>query len=655
MAPAPQVRQTASAKRPGSDLSSTITVLMAIQAIALSVLVGYEGPQRDGPSVFSSSLAITALAIRVGLRASNSWPGVVMVLLGTVGTVTGAGIGGVHLAKVGATTQAIAGLCALVTGLVLLFSGATSLWSGRSGLVAHARGSRSAGAVGVRAVPAHGGERHEPARDVAGTGSPSDHGLAYEDAAPDGGRCPPVRWYVPSHNGAALVLHGAGSTRSAVLSHGVVLARHGYGVLMLDTRGHGRSEGRAMDFGWFGDPDIHAAASFLARRADVDPERIGVVGLSMGGEQAIAAAGTDPRIKVAIAEGVTGMQAADHGWLPRGVKRDRTRPRVVLFEAADLMTDASKPMPMRDAIAAMGPKSLLLIAGGATTSEADAGRWLRAVSPSRRPRIVRGLGTRRRSRRIRSVGRPACSVTSTRRSTTGEGKVGTMAIATSDGKVILARKEAVDGSGRHRSVRIRGIAEVLSGVIVALMAVTSAIGLLNDDLYRDGAWAREALRGDLTTLVLVAPILAIGRPRPSRLAASGRRVERSPTACTTTRTTRSGRRSTTCSCSTSHCSRSRSGPPSLRRRASTRWPDRSRWDAAVAGSVCTWRWSGRSSAACGSRAVRFAITGDLMADIPQRGIHLVFAIDLSLLVPALVVAGSCCGGGRRSGRSSAPR
>ena len=28
-----------------------------------------------------------------------------------------------------------------------------------------------------------------------------------------------------------------------------------------------------------------------------------------------------------------------------------------------------------------------------------------------------------------------------------------------------------------------------------------------------------------------------------------------------------------------------------------------------------------------------------MADIPADGIHLVFAIDLSLLVPALVVAG----------------
>ena len=38
-------------------------------------------------------------------------------------------------------------------------------------------------------------------------------------------------------------------------------------------------------------------------------------------------------------------------------------------------------------------------------------------------------------------------------------------------------------------------------------------------------------------------------------------------------------------------------------------------------------------------AIRFAVTGELMSDIPADGIHLVFAIDLSLLVPALVVAG----------------
>jgi pimeloyl-ACP methyl ester carboxylesterase len=33
----------------------------------------------------------------------------------------------------------------------------------------------------------------------------------------------------------------------------IVLAEHGYGVLLFDARGHGLSEGTAMDFGWYGD------------------------------------------------------------------------------------------------------------------------------------------------------------------------------------------------------------------------------------------------------------------------------------------------------------------------------------------------------------------------------------------------------------------
>ena len=51
-------------------------------------------------------------------------------------------------------------------------------------------------------------------------------------------------------------------------------------------------------------------------------------------------------------------------------------------------------------------------------------------------------------------------------------------------------------------------------------------------------------------------------------------------------------------------------------------------------------------------AIRFAVTGELMADIPADGIHLVFAIDLSLLVPALVVGACSCGGERGSASSS---
>ena len=48
----------------------------------------------------------------------------------------------------------------------------------------------------------------------------------------------------------------------------------------------------------------------------------------------------------------------------------------------------------------------------------------------------------------------------------------------------------------------------LSGAIAVLMVVASAAGLLIDGLYRDGPWAREALRGgDLTTMAVAVPIL----------------------------------------------------------------------------------------------------------------------------------------------------
>ncbi|WP_130511824.1 serine aminopeptidase domain-containing protein [Krasilnikovia cinnamomea] len=57
-------------------------------------------------------------------------------------------------------------------------------------------------------------------------------------------------WYVPVVNGAALVLrHGAGSTRTDTLPQAAVLARHGYGLLLVDARGHGHSGGRGMDLG----------------------------------------------------------------------------------------------------------------------------------------------------------------------------------------------------------------------------------------------------------------------------------------------------------------------------------------------------------------------------------------------------------------------
>jgi uncharacterized protein len=158
-------------------------------------------------------------------------------------------------------------------------------------------------------------------RGALGSATPANYGLAYRNVAfhtADGVQL--SGWYIPPRNGAAvLLLPGAGSTRAAVLAQGAVLARHGYGALLLDGRGHGRSGGHAMDFGWWGGPDIAAAVSFLDRQPGIRPGKIALLGESMGGEQALAAMGTDPRIRAAVGEGVTGQQLADHGWMMHGI------------------------------------------------------------------------------------------------------------------------------------------------------------------------------------------------------------------------------------------------------------------------------------------------------------------------------------------------
>jgi dienelactone hydrolase len=217
-----------------------------------------------------------------------------------------------------------------------------------------------------------------------GTETPADFGLAYDDVTmhtDDGVRL--AAWYVPSTNGAAVVLlGGATNTRSDELEHAVVLARHGYGVLLLDVRGHGDSGGDAMIWGWYGDVDVRAAVDYLVTRPDVIDARIGVVGMSMGGEEAIGAAGADTRIKAVMAEGVSARGARDEGdpasgvggWLIRYIDWT-TR------QAADLMTSAKPPTKLRDAIASTAPRPVMIIAAGTQPTEIDAARVFQEAAP----------------------------------------------------------------------------------------------------------------------------------------------------------------------------------------------------------------------------------------------------------------------------------
>ena len=93
-------------------------------------------------------------------------------------------------------------------------------------------------------------------------------------------------WYIPSRNGAAVISFPG---RNGPQRQARMLARHGYGVLLFDRRGEGRSDGQPNIFGWGGDEDIKAAIR-SCRRATTSTERIGGIGLSVGGELMLEAA-----------------------------------------------------------------------------------------------------------------------------------------------------------------------------------------------------------------------------------------------------------------------------------------------------------------------------------------------------------------------------
>ena len=192
---------------------------------------------------------------------------------------------------------------------------------------------------------------------------------------------------MPSRTGAAVVLrHGAGSTATANLAQAAVLAGHGYGVLLTDARGHGLSAGRAMDFGWYGDADIRGAVTFLVAQPDVDPARIGVVGFSMGGEEAIGALAADDRIRTVVAEGVTGRTDADQAWFSdvygwRGAVQRAFE--WVEFTLTDALTAAGKPTSLVAAVEVAAPRRVLLVTAGDVADERHAAAHVQRAAPDR--------------------------------------------------------------------------------------------------------------------------------------------------------------------------------------------------------------------------------------------------------------------------------
>jgi uncharacterized protein len=364
---------------------SPIDVVVVVHGVFLAVVVGVDGPA-PWPSVRALvALGLTFAALVVSRRSGPRRRGSALLTVGLAGVIIGGGIGVPHAVKDGVSAESVAGIAALATGLALIAVATTILLRGTRWwrkLLAVPVGIGVAVFIVMPLTMAVFVTNVPPL--ALGDATPADRGLAFEEVsirAADGVQL--AAWYVPSANGAAVVLlGGATNTRSDEIDHAAVLARNGYGVLLLDARGHGESDGDAMLWGWFGETDVRAAVDHLTSRPDVIDGRIGAVGMSMGAEEAIGAAGSDTRIRAVVAEGASARGPLDEGdpaegvggWLIRYVDWTATR-------AVDLMTSADRPVKLRDAIAAAAPRPFMIIAAGTQPVEIDAGNMFQAVSP----------------------------------------------------------------------------------------------------------------------------------------------------------------------------------------------------------------------------------------------------------------------------------
>jgi pimeloyl-ACP methyl ester carboxylesterase len=111
-------------------------------------------------------------------------------------------------------------------------------------------------------------------------------------------------WYVPPHNGAAIVLvHGTGSDRRHFVSEITTLTTHGFGVLAYDQPGAGRSDGR-VTWGPSERSALSAAVKWL--RGTPGIAHVGVLGFSLGAYIAVQVAAVDPAIEALVLEGAVG-------------------------------------------------------------------------------------------------------------------------------------------------------------------------------------------------------------------------------------------------------------------------------------------------------------------------------------------------------------
>jgi predicted alpha/beta hydrolase len=263
--------------RAGEHVTSTLVPLLWLALLAVLTARGRPG----GRAVARVALGLTLLTL--GAEAVYHW--------------TDSGLGG----------DDVTGLLALAAGIVTTVAGVGAAWRSRRTDDRRARryGRRTAKGLAFVVVAlylAYPAIEAYVFTNVSSRAVPQDRlGVAHEDVAFEASDGVQLRgWYIPSDNGAAVIVYpGRGSHQR----YARMLARHGYGVLLFDHRGGGESGGEPNSWGWAGHHDVEGAIDFLQDRPDVADDRIGGLGLSVGGEVLLHSAAVDDGLRVVVSEG----------------------------------------------------------------------------------------------------------------------------------------------------------------------------------------------------------------------------------------------------------------------------------------------------------------------------------------------------------------
>jgi len=163
--------------------------------------------------------------------------------------------------------------------------------------------------------------------------------------------------------------HGYRGNRESLLFEGIALNERGYNVLLTTSRAHDQNKGGQITFGAHEMKDLEAWYQYLLTRIEVDPDKIGIMGESMGGGMAILYAAQNDNIKtVATASAFTLSVDAVENF----IFQDVARPGPVAPIFAQMMvywaeTNAnfnSANLDTARAVAEIGPRPILILHGG---------------------------------------------------------------------------------------------------------------------------------------------------------------------------------------------------------------------------------------------------------------------------------------------------